>query len=140
MEKIAVGVNFRILGRTIHYNLSKERLELLVEKKSQPTSANKKNQNSYEDKEIHCHQQQQLKKLGIIYLLPNLDKFNHNRSLHTPRAQGQTASQLEPPERASFFPGLSAGYVWLHSHTTVVYCEVNILSISGWSNSNCLSF
>jgi hypothetical protein len=36
-------------------------------------------------------QQQQLKKLGVIIFY--LDKFNHNRSLHMPRAQGQTASQ-----------------------------------------------
>jgi hypothetical protein len=33
-------------------------------------------------------QQQQHKKLGII--IHYLDQFNHNRSLHTPRAQGQT--------------------------------------------------
>ena len=42
-------------------------------------------------------QQQQLKKLGIIIYY--LDKFNHNWSLHTPRAQGQTALQSEPLER-----------------------------------------
>ena len=41
-----------------------------------------------------------------------LDKFNHNWSLHTPRAPGQTASQSEPLERASLLPGLSPGYVW----------------------------
>ncbi len=55
-------------------------------------------------------QQQQLKKLGII--IHYLDKFNHNWSLHTPRAPGQTASQSEPLERASLLPGLSPGYVW----------------------------
>ncbi len=35
------------------------------------------------------HNQQQLKKLGIIIYY--LDQFNHNRSLHTPRAGCQTA-------------------------------------------------
>ena len=44
-------------------------------------------------------QQQQLKKLGNI--MHYLDKFNHNWSLHTPRALGQTALQSEPLERAS---------------------------------------
>ena len=39
-------------------------------------------------------QQQQLKKLGII--IHYLVKFNHNWSLYTPRAPGQTASQSEP--------------------------------------------
>ena len=66
----------------------------------------------------HIFQQQQLKKLGII--IHYLDHFNRNRSLHTPRAQGQTASQSEPLERATLLPGLSPGYVWLCSHTTVV--------------------
>jgi hypothetical protein len=37
---------------------------------------------------IHTQQQQQLKKLGIIIYY--LDNFNHNRSLHTPMALGQT--------------------------------------------------
>jgi len=55
-------------------------------------------------------QQQQLKKLGII--IHYLDKFNHNWSLHTPRALGQTVLQSEPLERASLLPGLSPGYVW----------------------------
>ncbi len=63
-------------------------------------------------------QQQQLKKLGII--IRYLDQFNHNWSLHTPRAQGQTASQPEPLERATLLPGLSPGYIWLCSHTAVV--------------------
>ena len=36
-----------------------------------------------------------------------------------PRAQGQTASQSEPLERATLLPGLSPGYIWLCSHTTV---------------------
>jgi hypothetical protein len=57
--------------------------------------------------------EQQLKKLGII--IHYLDKFNHNRSLHTPRAPGQTALQSEPLERASLLPGLSPGYIW-HVH------------------------
>jgi hypothetical protein len=35
-------------------------------------------------------QQEQLKKLGII--IHYLDQFNHKRSLHTPRAQGQTVA------------------------------------------------
>ena len=53
-------------------------------------------------------QQQQLKKLGIIIYY--LDKFNHNWSLHTPRAQVQTALQSEPLERGplsfqDFHPG-----------------------------------
>jgi hypothetical protein len=64
-------------------------------------------------------QQQQLKKLGIISYY--LDQFNHNRSLHTPRARSQTASQSGPLERATLLPGLSPGYVWLCSHTAVVY-------------------
>jgi hypothetical protein len=64
-------------------------------------------------------QQQQLKKLGI--LIYYLDQFNHNRSLHTPRARSQIASQSEPPERATLLPGLSPGYVWLCIHTTVVF-------------------
>jgi hypothetical protein len=64
-------------------------------------------------------QQQQLKKLGIIIFY--LDQFNHNRSLHMPRARSQTASQSEPLERATLLPGLSPGYVWPCSHTTVVY-------------------
>jgi hypothetical protein len=62
-------------------------------------------------------QQQQLKKLGII--IHYLDKFNHTWSLHTPKAQGQTASQSEPLERAALLPGLSPGYIWLFSHTAV---------------------
>jgi len=68
---------------------------------------------------ISQQQQQQLKKLGIIIYY--LDQFNHNRSLHTPRARSQTASQSEPLERATLLPGLSPGYVWPCSHTTVVY-------------------
>jgi len=68
---------------------------------------------------IEAQQQQQLKKLGIIIYY--LDQFNHNRSLHTPRARSQTASQPEPLERATLLPGLSPGYVWPCSHTTVVY-------------------
>ena len=59
-------------------------------------------------------QQQQLKKLGII--IHYLDKFNHNWSLHTPRALGQTVLQSEPLERASLLPGLSPGYIW---HITI---------------------
>jgi hypothetical protein len=62
--------------------------------------------------------QQQHKKSGII--IHYLDQFNHNRSLHTPRAQGQTALQSESLERATLLPGLLPGYVWLCSHTTVV--------------------
>jgi hypothetical protein len=34
--------------------------------------------------------------------------------------QSQTASQLEPLERATLLPGLSPGYIWLLSHITVV--------------------
>jgi hypothetical protein len=67
----------------------------------------------------NTYQQQQLKKLGIIIYY--LDQFNHNRSLHTPRARCQTASQSEPLERATLLPGLSPRYVWLCSHTTVVF-------------------
>jgi hypothetical protein len=66
---------------------------------------------------FNYQQQQQLKKLGII--IHYLDQFNHNRSLHAPRAQGQTVSQSEPLERATLLPGLLPGYVWLCSHTTV---------------------
>ncbi len=69
--------------------------------------------------DVWAQQQQQLKKLGIINYY--LDQFNHNRSLHTPRAMSQTALQLEPLERATLLPGLSPGYVWPCSHTTVVY-------------------
>jgi hypothetical protein len=61
--------------------------------------------------------QQQLKKIGII--IHYLDQFNRKKNLHTPRAQGQTALQSEPLERAALLPGLSPGYVWLCSHTTV---------------------
>ena len=43
--------------------------------------------------------EQKHKKLGII--IHYLDQFNHNWSLHMPRAQGQTALQSEPRERAS---------------------------------------
>jgi hypothetical protein len=72
-------------------------------------------------------QQQQLNKLSIIFYY--LDKFNHNRSLNTPRALGQTALQLEPLKRASLLPGLLPGYIWLQSHTTVVYCETTPISM-----------
>ncbi len=84
-------------------------------------------------------QQQQLKKLGIIIYY--LDKFNHNRSLHTPRAQGQTALESELPERASLLPGYSPGYVWLCSHTTVVYCKVNArLYVVGATATGCCRY
>ena len=58
--------------------------------------------------EVGVQKQQQLKKLGIIIYY--LDKFNHNWSLHTPRAQGQTALQSKPLERGllsfqDFHPG-----------------------------------
>jgi len=54
----------------------------------------------------HGIQQKQLKKLGII--IHYLDQFNLNRSVHMPMAQGQTASQSEPLERATLLlPGLS---------------------------------
>ena len=67
---------------------------------------------------LGIQQQQQHKKLGII--VHYLDQFNQNRSRHTPRAQGQTALQSEPLERATLLPVLLPGYVWLCSHTTVV--------------------
>ena len=85
------------------------------------------------------NQQQQLKKLGIIIYY--LDQFNHNRSLHTPRAQGQTALQSEPrvdweivhsvlttvPRmfqvgRASKFGGSQAQIESRHAGQTSVHC------------------
>ena len=78
-------------------------------------------------------QQQQHKKLGII--IHYLDQFNHNRSLHTPRAQGQTALQSEPLERVTLLPGLSPGYIWLCSHTTIV--SRYTLSYNNWGESIC---
>jgi len=72
-------------------------------KKSQPKTYRYQSNCQYQN-----GMQQQLKKVGII--IHYLDKFNHNWSLHTPRARGQTALQSKPLERGplsfqDFHPG-----------------------------------
>jgi hypothetical protein len=63
-------------------------------------------------------QQQQLKKLGIFYMLPR--PVQPLKESSYTKGQSQTASQSEPLERATLLPGLSPGYIWLLSHITVV--------------------
>jgi hypothetical protein len=63
-------------------------------------------------------QQQQLKKLGIFYMLPR--PVQPLKESSYAEGQSQTASQSEPLERATLLPGLSPGYIWLLSHITVV--------------------
>ena len=82
------------------------------------------------------HQQQQLKKLGII--IHYLDKFNHNWSLHTPRALGQTALQSEPLERASLLPGLSPGYIWRTAIQLLFVRNNAHLYVVVWTASVCI--
>ncbi len=72
-------------------------------------------------------QQQQLKKLGILYLLPRPVQ-PIKESLYA-KGQSQTVSQSEQLEKATLFPGLSPGYIWLISLITVVLqttIEINV--------------